>query len=437
MFTALIIIYLLFLGALAWRNFRLALGLLIVTLPTYLIRFTIPTPAFLVARHIPGLPTTLLELSFTVIFLVWLIRYARQDIKEEVFKFVKLNKIFTTFFLLFFAASVVGIFTSDMWWYSLGQWRAYFFEPMLVFIMIVGHTQDKWLPSNLPWFLGFSSISVGLVAVIQKFSGALYPPSLWNDQLFGRVTSFFTSANALGLYLGPLILIIIALIIKRLKKNNYNFKSLFSPLYLVLTGALIASLLALLFSKSVGAWVAVSISILIFLFLIGYKKTIVGLIVLGIIIAALPPAQRLLASKNKSGSNRLVLWGYTQNFLLKNPQNFTFGGGVGQFFRKVQKPYYDQKKMERLIYPHNIFLNFWTEIGLLGLLAFLGLYYFLLSSSFSIYKNKDTIVGAGLLAALVVIFLHGLIDVPYFKNDLAMMFWIIAATVMCVKQNKN
>jgi hypothetical protein len=29
------------------------------------------------------------------------------------------------------------------------------------------------------------------------------------------------------------------------------------------------------------------------------------------------------------------------------------------------------------------------------------------------------------LAAMTAILVHGLVDTPYFKNDLAMMFWLI------------
>jgi len=33
----------------------------------------------------------------------------------------------------------------------------------------------------------------------------------------------------------------------------------------------------------------------------------------------------------------------------------------------------------------------------------------------------------GLLLFLVAIFVHGLIDIPYLKNDLALVFWMVLA----------
>jgi hypothetical protein len=35
----------------------------------------------------------------------------------------------------------------------------------------------------------------------------------------------------------------------------------------------------------------------------------------------------------------------------------------------------------------------------------------------------------GIMAAMITIIIHGLVDVPYFKNDLAILFWIIMALI--------
>lgn len=45
----------------------------------------------------------------------------------------------------------------------------------------------------------------------------------------------------------------------------------------------------------------------------------------------------------------------------------------------------------------------------------------------------------GLLSAMVVIVVHGLVDVPYFKNDLAVMFWALVAMIsaQCLTHNKR
>jgi O-antigen ligase len=81
---------------------------------------------------------------------------------------------------------------------------------------------------------------------------------------------------------------------------------------------------------------------------------------------------------------------------------------------------------EDLIYPHNIVLNMWTETGFLGLAAFL----WLLAQAFRVSWRGWTAgpvawrgIQLGIVLAMLAIVVHGLVDVPYFKNDLALEFW--------------
>ena len=89
--------------------------------------------------------------------------------------------------------------------------------------------------------------------------------------------------------------------------------------------------------------------------------------------------------------------------------------------------------VEIYLYPHNIFLNFWSELGMAGALLFIwiiGKYLFLslrLSQKLKSQNEPEKYLALGLFAAMIVVIIHGLVDVPYFKNDLAAMFWIIIA----------
>jgi hypothetical protein len=92
---------------------------------------------------------------------------------------------------------------------------------------------------------------------------------------------------------------------------------------------------------------------------------------------------------------------YSWNFFTQSPKNFVLGAGVRQFFRKIQKPYYDVKKMERLIYPHNIVFNFWSEIGFFGMTSFMALLGYALYRAWHILKT-DRLWGATLIAIVAV-----------------------------------
>jgi len=403
MFSFLVVIFVLFFLALCWLRFEWGVFLFLATLPSYLIRL-----------NYFGLPTTILELMWGAIVFVWLIKYGRGDL-VVIKNFIKENKIFTILVGLFFLSSLGGVFISDMWFKSLGQWRAYFFEPVILFFVLIGH----WKNLNFRYLICGLLVSgwlVSIVAWLQKISVFFYPPSLWNDAVDGRVTSFFTSPNAVGLFLTPLVPLAILVTIKFYQERKWKLFSVGVVTILVFVGAIF-------FSFSQGAWIGLGAAFVLGLFLLGYRKFAVVLAILGVIVAlVVAPIRTAVLFQDRASQNRLVLWGDSLSYLTRDPGNFVFGAGVRQFFRKIEKPHYDAKVMERLIYPHNIFLNFWTEIGLFGMVSFIGILFFVFRWTI---KNKNKILGAMLLAAWTGLVVHGLVDVPYFKNDLAFLFWIL------------
>ena len=110
-----------------------------------------------------------------------------------------------------------------------------------------------------------------------------------------------------------------------------------------------------------------------------------------------------------------------------------FGAGINAYLT-VMAPY-------RLVdsnlvpepYPHNIFLTTWTETGLLGLAAFSWILGALILMPWRRLSNAQGIylpVLWGVGAAFVMILVHGLVDSPYWKNDLSLEFWLLAALEM-------
>ena len=119
----------------------------------------------------------------------------------------------------------------------------------------------------------------------------------------------------------------------------------------------------------------------------------------------------------KSTVSRFSLWDTANKMIKDSP---ILGKGLYGFKTNYDK-YNSDPNLPSINYPHNIFLNFWVETGLLGLISFLGL---------TIYFITRAIKQKGLLAISTILFLtaiyfHGFADAPYFKNDLALIFWII------------
>ncbi len=400
-------IYFLLFTYLAIKKFPLAVYLFLLTIPTYIIRF-----------NIGPLPSTLLEVSFFALVIGWVVTSQKND--SEKFKiFIASHKrlfVLLVFLLLF---SFIGACTSmigaenpvQKLIYGIGEWRALFFEPILLFAILITRRELLEQKKMILSLVG-AAVLVSTIAIIQKFTGLLFPPSLWDDQLFGRVTSIFTSANAIGLFTVP-ILFLSLLVLKRA--------------YYIWAGVVII-LLANVFSISQGAWIAIGAGVLVYLFMLGYKKISIAIAIIGVVGSlVLPGMKEAVLFQDQAGKNRLTVWSHTAEYLIETPKNFIVGSGIRNFYDAIQKPWHNPKTLEPLKYPHNIILNFWTEIGLLGMLSFVGI---LVSLFVFTFKIKDTQKKAAYIAALTALVVHGLVDVPYFKNDLAMLFWILVFLVV-------
>lgn len=408
MFFLLFTYFLLFIF-LSYKNFRLAVSIFIVILPAYLIRFSIGS-----------LPSTALELTWLALLLVWLIKHAKADLLLVRGMAISYRWLFVLIGL-FLLASIISIFVSEDYFAATGLWRAYFLEPIILFFILLGRSRHI-TRQDLLIALILSTLSISILAIIQKFTGWAIATPEWTNLATRRVTSFFSSPNAVGLYLAPIIILMITFLYSQ--PDKYKITKYACLLSLVI------SLLALLFTKSEGAWIGLAVGLVILLFLFGYRKIATLLAVIGIVFVILTPSLRQAISfQDRASHNRLLLWSYSWDYLVKSPTNFVFGSGLRQFYDKIQKPVHDWSKIERHIYPHNILLNFWIEIGLFGMLSFAGIIGYLVYLAGRIRKEQ-IIFGSGLIAMLIVFLAHGLVDVPYFKNDLVFLFWIMVALVM-------
>lgn len=399
-----VILYFILFSLLAKKNFKAATGLLIILLPSYFVRF-----------NIGPLPSTILELSFGALFLAWMVKYFRQDL-QELKKFYIEQKSLIWLVCLLLSFSTLGIFISWEPVKSLGMWRAYFLEPILFFVLLIGRRQEI-KKEDLILFLSLSTVSISIVAILQQITGQPILTTLIKSDLQGRATSFFTTPNAIGLYIAPIIPLIIYGLKNSQSKKRYSL-------------ILFLALVAIVLSQSEGAIVALGFAGVVGLLLFGYKKIASLLVLLGIIaVLLITPVQQSLLFKNRSGQNRITLWGYTWTYLNKKPTNFIYGAGMSQFFRKIQRPVNDFKVMESQIFPHNIVLNFWSEIGVFGMVFFSSIYLLAVKFSWQIFQ-KNKYLGGAVLVSLLVFLVHGLVDVPYFKNDLSFIWWTILAIIL-------
>ncbi|MFH1412999.1 MAG: O-antigen ligase family protein [bacterium] len=446
----LILIYLIIFAYLALRRLDLALMIIIFALWSYLIRV-----------EVLGFPTTLLELMILIVFAVWIIKNLPilwKRVKANVKKRKITNRYpFDWEIILLLIISLVAVSIAGWNNSALGAWKAYFFEPILLFLIIFNVLNKEY--SKIVYPLAFSAAILSAIAIFQKLTGIFIVPDFWNE-LGHRATSVFQYPNALGLCLAPIIMILIGWLFYELKKKN-KLKIVF----LIIT--IILSIIAVYCAESEGALVAIGAALIVFGILANKKIAVIIIIILsiaGTLIYLNQPVYEKVKDKvtlfDLSGQIRRQQWKETWTMLKDN--RIIAGSGLSNYKTAIE-PYHqegifvknhDPKWLEKVltdpvyhknawqpteiyIYPHNIVLNFWTELGLAGALIFIFIIIKYLIIALKNCNKSNKYFALGLLGAMITIIVHGIVDVPYFKNDLSILFWLLIALLGMLNANKK
>ena len=396
---------------LSWKRPLFAAYLVVAALPAYIISF----------RFGP-LPSTFLEVMILILFFVLLIR-----------KKIDWKKIYRQpFFWPLAAILIISLFSaviSPNRLGGLGIWRAYFLESLIFFICLLSLSKTRKELQGIFWALGASALYLTIFSFWQKFSGWAVPQAfLKPDGTVDRVVSVFGYPNALGLYLGPIIILFtgwLAMGEKKLWPLIFKIAVITFSFTTIVLAQSEAAILAVL-----AVW---------FLLLLYFKKTrIIALILLvisAIILVADSSLRAFIFEKiflhDWSGIVRRQIWTETINMLR---DHWIFGAGLAGYQTAIVPYHTSANWMEIYLYPHNIIMNFWSELGLLGLLAFiwLGVKYFWMNI-IGVWRSTSAwakLMSVTLIAVMLEMIIHGLVDVPFFKNDLSVLFMIILAVAV-------
>jgi len=468
-----------------------AIMFILFALPSYALRF-----------KIAGIPITMLEVMILATFATWFLGSYKQvieNIKTRRSSGTGLSRYpFDIEIVLLLIISFVSVGVAGFSNEAFGIWKAYFFEPLLFYVLLFNvfaspsrNLREGWASvfAKIIWPLTVATFLISVFAIYQKITGNLISNPFWAAVETRRVVSVFAYPNALGLYLAPLVLLMTGKLFSMLPRpageGRGEGKGLwFKIIFLAIT--IILSLLSIYFAHSEGAIVGIAAGVIMFGLLAGRRMSVVTLGVLGI-VAIIFFANANLHDKiiekgtlgDFSGEVRKQQWRETWAMLTESPQRFILGAGLANYQGAV-KPYHQEgiffnqdkdpdfyrklvifnneykekywRPVEVYLYPHNIFLNFWSELGLAGALLIVWIiikFYYLGAKLIKNYELQITNNGiynkyivVSLLSAMTAIVIHGAVDVPYFKNDLAVMFWMIIALMgmgqlMINKENKN
>lgn len=272
---------------------------------------------------------------------------------------------------------------------------------ILIFLISISLTEKN--KKNIIYTIVFSGFLIGILAIYQYCFGfqhilnfitkeKITNPFALDYLSQKRAFLPFVTPNTLAGYL--ILVLPLVFNIKGAKKWVF-----FTPI-----------VIALLFTKSVGAFLSLFLGIGLCFFLRKKwsKKTILLLAVVAICFVFIFILRSATIKQHFqpafSITQRLNYWEDTLRIIKMHP---FIGVGPGNFNLQASR------------YTHNSYLQLWAETGILGLFAFLWLI-------FMVIKRPCKNDSAWLLTVSIVVFLlHNMIDFTFFLPEVSMVWWVI------------
>jgi len=287
---------------------------------------------------------------------------------------------------LIFLGGLIGTIISPIFPSSLGAFKTWIVTPLL-FLWLLLSLQN--ISSTT-----VKKIIIGFGVVISIYGLVIFFFSHQN-----RLTSIFSSPNYFGAAISPILALVL------IERFNTKDKRLI-PIILLLA-------IALVLSFSIGALIGLLLSLGIYLLLNNKLRLKAALLFLALLVVIiLLSISRLLPERN-SFESRTQIWRTGGELALLSPVAGIGLRGFSVAYPKYVGRYFADPIDMSAPQPHNLFLSFWLNVGLSGLLGFVYLLWQVLT--------KYRISAAHF--AIIAILGHGLIDTPYWRLDLILLFW--------------
>lgn len=395
---------------------KYSVALPLLFLPTYLIRFTFF-----------GIPATFLELTVGIV-VVANIATQRKKLMRAITQFPYVPQA-----ILFLLAAVLSTIFAEDKMAALGGLKAFVIEPILyaflVFYWLQKDSQEKnRASSNLSylmlWSYSISAVFVSLIALKNFISGNAYI----NFQL-EKLTTYFGNPNYLGSYLSFAIVV-------------GFYVLLFSASWLkrgTALALLAVTLPTFYLSKSDTATIGIAAALgLLVLYRLTkrlhlpkwlpFVYTVLGIAAVSALFVIILN-YRIFPALEKIGAatvlSRSFIYQASVQIIRESP---VFGKGLLNYNREFIEHVDPLSPEQNVALAHNTILDFWAQMGVLGLLAFLWLLVRFFRITFLAPKDasrEDQAIPVVLLGIMLTLIIHGMLDSQYHKNDYSLVFWLL------------
>ena len=380
-------------------------------------------------------------LFFFVIMLLWLMAlkylFSPQKGHHIYYTVPSHHKAVIAFVLIL----ILSLIISPNRWVSLQDFLL-FLSYFAFYFIVISNVGNKKLFYSIIHTLFFTAFIVSFYTVIQYYG---LDPFL---KEMTQLTSTIGQKNWISNYLSMIFPVAFSyFLLEKIKRNRIFYFFLLSILYM-----------ALMICQSRGIWISITLTIMLAIYIIikfkfykifkRNKKWLVLLLVTFLAItviystdnplnkSAITVPQRAMSTfdeNDPSINTRFLIWNTTFDMIKDKP---ILGSGIGSF--KMNYLFYQAEFLKNNSYylkysgnakeAHNEYLQLLAEVGILGLVSFLIIFYFFYKKILFIlfYENISTqekSILLGLLLGITVFLIHCLFTFPLHVPALGMTFF--------------
>ena len=437
--------------ALVFKNLRISILLLPLFFPLYLIRFDIfGVPIYFVEGLILISAIPLFIGKFTGHYelddrslpgkIIYTFKLLVAPKKQPIIDFFKSYSLPVVLFLIACSVSILTTQGDTSALHSLGILKSWVIIPIIYFYIFISAARDK-RDINLAMYSYLAS------AVFLSIWGLFQAVTKQYVTIDDRVSGPFESANYLAIYLAPALIFASVRFIQTFLMSGFNpagrrWNIFERRIFIGISVAII--FMALVLSQSYGGILGVFFVLFIYILFERFRATAkqikkffnrILLAILLIIVIGGGMAASLNAEKfqnltrfdeHTSVATRIEIWQVGFQLIKENP---LLGIGLGKYQKNYEQRAVEILEREPLektrLHSHNVFMETWLNAGLLGLISFVWLIILAYFQIFKVKNKEDRFILYAGIAMLTYIVVHGLIDVTFWKNDLALIFWLI------------
>ncbi|MBE6625711.1 MAG: hypothetical protein E7628_00810 [Ruminococcaceae bacterium] len=445
-----------------WISLIYILCAIIAVVAMYLILVRPEIGVVVLFIAMPWLPTMVLSAIVGYTAICYLIKLFRG---KRVLRFEAIDIVACAFSVLLLFGGVISL--SDT---SLNP-------ALLMTCLILGYFLTVQLITSREWLIKcavscvLSATAVALYGMAMYFLGLGYTSKAWLDSemfdgISGRAIATLGNPNVLGEYLILIIPIAVAMI--------FGFGEGLRRLPAVFCTGILGACLILTWSR--GAWLALLLAGLIFLFV--WNKRSLWLIIAGVASIPILPAilpdtiiSRFSSIGNMADSStsyRVYIWRATVNMI---KDNFLSGIGIGEGAWAKVYPMYTYMGIEAAPHSHNLYLQVLLELGVFGLAVFFVFIFLLYQSGFTFFKSlsgSSTLVNPdisanllsknltksnsvydtvrqgkyqlristlGPMCGILAVIVQGMTDYSWYNYRMFLMFWLVSGLAVAYIRN--